>query len=145
MRLLFIRHPHRFKNQRLCYKNKSKFLGFFCVPPQQLYDLKCPENIYIFQPHQKCQTFKWLGIINLSQTFHIKVNDIFVRRSFSYPLCISLWIYLCLCIYIYLDIFILRKWRRKVKILFRFEGFVWDFHCFHSHVTLKRSKLGGQS
>ena len=46
--------------------------------------------------------------------------------------------------YIYFNIFILNKWRRKVKILFWFKGFVWDFHFFHSHFTLKRRKLGQQ-
>jgi len=47
--------------------------------------------------------------------------------------------------YLYLlNIFILRKWRRKVKILFWFKGFVWDFHFFHSHFTLKRRELGQQ-
>ena len=95
------------------------------------------------QPHEKCQTFHWLVIITLSETFHTKVNDILVRRSFSYSLCISVWIW-CLCIYIFLNIFILRKWRRNIRILFWFEGLVWDFHCFHSHFTLKRKELGQQ-
>ena len=56
-------------------------------------------------------------------------------------ICMNIW---CLCIYIFLNIFILRKWRRNVRILFWFEGLVWDFHCFHSHFTFKRRELGQQ-
>ena len=46
--------------------------------------------------------------------------------------------------YIYFNIFILNKWRRKVKILFWFKGFVWDFHFIHSHFTLKSRELEQQ-
>ena len=37
--------------------------------------------------------------------------------------------------FIVLNNFILRKWRRNVKIFFWFEGFVCDFHFF-IHILL---------
>ena len=47
--------------------------------------------------------------------------------------------------YLYLlNIFTLIKWRRNVKILFWFEGFVWDFHFIYSHFTLKSRELEQQ-
>ena len=110
-------------------EHAASFSVFACSPTKALWsEVSRIKNI--FQPHEKCRTFQWLVIITLSQTFYTKVNDLFVRRSFSYPLCVSVWIYWCLCIYIFLNIFLLRKPRRNVKILFWFEGFVWDFSLF---------------
>ena len=91
------------------------------------------------QPHEKCQTFQWLVIIALSETFHTKLTDILVRRSFSYPVCTSVWIYWCLCIY--MCWIFLRKWRRKVKILFWFEGLCGIF-TFFTHILLWKEEKG---
>ena len=133
MRLLFIRYPQRFKNQSGDSKTRASFSVFACSSTKALWS-EVSRKKNIFQPHEKCQTFHWLVIITLSETFHTKVNDILVRRSFSYSLCISVWIYWCLCIYI-CWIFLFKenegvklKFSSDLKVCVGFSRFSFTFY-----------------
>ena len=55
-------HPEVQKSEVVIGK-QEQVSQFLRVAPERLYDLKCPEK-NIFQPHEKCQTFQGLVIIN---------------------------------------------------------------------------------
>ena len=131
--------PPEVQKSEVVIAKQQQVSWFFRVSPQRLWSEV---------PRKKCISATW-KMSNLSVTCHHKhchrTSTSKLMTSLLEDPSPTLYVYLYEYIDIYIFIFIwifLRKWRRKVKILFWFKGFVWDFHFFHSHITLKWRELG---